>query len=61
MKNTVTLEMTIGEYKIIEDALRNYKERLTYLQERNENNFERYQNLKDQERKLEKLLEEINK
>lgn len=61
MRNTVTLEMTIGEYKIIEDALRNYKERLSYLQEKNEGNFERYQSLKDQEKKLEKIINELGK
>lgn len=61
MRNTVTLEMSLGEYKIIEEALKNYRERLSYLQEKNDGNFERYQDLKDKEKKLEKLLTEITK
>ena len=49
MKNNVSLEMSISEFKIIEEALDNYQGRILYLLERNEDNFERYQELKEKE------------
>ena len=61
MKNSVTLEMRIAEFKIVEEALRNFRERVQYLQERNEDNFDRYQDLKLKEKRLEKILEDLNK
>lgn len=61
MRNRITLEMSVGEFNIIKEALDNYKERLTYLQERNEGRFESYQELKDKEKRLLKVMEELNK
>ena len=61
MKNSVTLEMSIAELKIVEEALRNFRERIQYLQERNEDNFDKYQDLKLKEQRLEKILEDLNK
>lgn len=61
MKNSVTLEMSIAELKIVEEALRNFRERIQYLQERNEDNFDKYQDLKLKEKRLEKILEDLNK
>lgn len=60
MKNSVSLEMSIAEFKIIEEALNSYQGRIVYLLERNEDNFERYQELKEKERKIEELLKQLN-
>lgn len=60
MKNNVSLEMTIAEFKIIEEALNNYQNRISYLLEKNEDNFEKYQELKDKEKKIEELIKELN-
>lgn len=60
MKNNVLLEMTIGNYKIVEESLRNYKERLSYLLEKNEENFEKYQDIKEKQRRLENILKELS-
>lgn len=60
MKNNVLLEMTIGDYKIVEESLRNYKERLSYLLEKNEENFEKYQDIKEKQRRLENILKELS-
>lgn len=60
MNNKVTLEMTIGQFKILEESLRNYKERLSYLLEKNEENFERYQDIKGKQKKLENILQELD-
>ena len=54
MKNSVTLEMSIAELKIVEEALRNFRERIQYLQERNEDNFDKYQDLKLKEKRQKK-------
>lgn len=61
MKNNVSLEMSISEFKIIEEALDNYQGRILYLLERNEDNFERYQELKEKERRISALIKELNK
>lgn len=61
MKNNVSLEMSISEFKIIEEALDNYKGRILYLLEKNEDNFERYQELKEKERRILTLIKELNK
>lgn len=60
MKNNVLLEMTIGDYKILEESLRNYRERLSYLLEKNEENFEKYQDIKEKQRRLENILKELS-
>ena len=60
MRNNVSLEMSISDYKIIEESLRNYRERLSYLLEKNEENFERYQNIKKKQKKLENILVELS-
>ena len=60
MKNNVLLEMTIGDYKIVEESLRNYKERLSYLLEKNEENFEKYQDIKEKQKRLENILKELS-
>ena len=60
MRNNVSLEMTIGDYKIVEESLRNYKERLSYLLEKNEENFEKYQDIKEKQRRLENILKELS-
>lgn len=61
MKNNVSLEISISEFKIIEEALDNYQGRILYLLERNEDNFERYQELKEKERRISALIKELNK
>lgn len=53
--------MSVGEFNIIKEALDNYKERLTYLQERNEGRFESFQELKDKEKRLIKVMDELTK
>ena len=60
MRNNVSLEMTIGDYKIVEESLRNYKERLSYLLEKNEENFEKYQDIKEKQKRLENILKELS-
>ena len=60
MNNKVTLEMSISQFKILEESLRNYRERLSYLLEKNEENFERFQDLKEKQKKLENILQELN-
>ena len=60
MRNNVSLEMSISDYKIIEESLKNYKERLSYLLEKNEENFERYQDIKEKQKKLENILVELS-
>ena len=60
MRNNVSLEMSISDYKIIEESLRNYRERLSYLLEKNEENFERYQDIKEKQKKLENILVELS-
>ena len=60
MRNNVSLEMSISDYKIIEESLRNYRERLSYLLEKNEENFERYQDIKEKQRRLENILKELS-
>ena len=60
MKNNVLLEMTIGDYKILEESLRNYRERLSYLLEKNEENFEKYQDIKEKQKRLENILKELS-
>lgn len=60
MKNNVSLEMSIAEFKIIEEALNNYQGRILYLLEKNEDNFEKYQELKEKERKIEELIKQLN-
>ena len=60
MNNKVTLEMSISQFKILEESLRNYRERLSYLLEKNEENFERIQNIKEKQKKLENILQELN-
>ena len=58
MNNKVTLEMSISQFKILEESLRNYRERLSYLLEKNEENFERFQDIKEKQKKLENILQE---
>ena len=60
MRNNVSLEMNISDYKIIEESLKNYRERLSYLLEKNEENFERYQDIKEKQKKLENILVELS-
>lgn len=60
MKNNVSLEMSIAEFKIIEEALNNYQGKISYLLEKNEDNFEKYQELKEKERKIEELIKQLN-
>ena len=60
MNNKVTLEMSISQFKILEESLRNYRERLSYLLEKNEENFERFQDIKEKQKKLENILQELN-
>lgn len=60
MNNKVTLEMSISQFKILEESLRNYRERLSYLLEKNEENFERFQDIKEKQKKLESILQELN-
>ena len=60
MNNKVTLEMSISQFKILEESLRNYRERLSYLIEKNEENFERFQDIKEKQKKLENILQELN-
>ena len=60
MNNKVTLEMSISQFKILEESLRNYRERLSYLLEKNEENFERFQDIKEKQKKLEHILQELN-
>ena len=60
MRNNVSLEMSISDYKIIEESLRNYRERLSYLLEKNEENFERYQDIKEKQKKLDNILVELS-
>lgn len=50
MNNKVTLEMSISQFKILEESLRNYRERLSYLLEKNEENFERFQDIKEKQK-----------
>ena len=60
MNNKVTLEMSISQFKILEESLRNYRERLSYLLEKNAENFERFQDIKEKQKKLENILQELN-
>ena len=60
MNNKVTLEMSISQFKILEESLRNYRERLSYLLEKNEENFERFKDIKEKQKKLENILQELN-
>lgn len=60
MNNKVILEMSISQFKILEESLRNYRERLSYLLEKNEENFERFQDIKEKQKKLESILQELN-
>ena len=60
MNNKVTLEMSISQFKILEESLRNYRERLSYLLEKNEENFERFQDIKEKKKKIENILQELN-
>ena len=60
MRNNVSLEMSISDYKIIEESLRNYRERLSYLLEKNEENFEKYQDIKEKQKRLENILKELS-
>lgn len=60
MNNKVILEMSISQFKILEESLRNYRERLSYLLEKNEENFERFQDIKEKQKKLENILQELN-
>lgn len=60
MKNNVSLEMSIAEFKIIEEALNNYQVRISYLLEKNEDNFEKYQELKEKERKIKEIIKQLN-
>ena len=60
MKNNVSLEMSIAEFKIIEESLNNYQGRISYLLEKNEDNFERYQELKEKERKIKEIIKQLN-
>ena len=60
MRNNVSLEMSISDYKIIEESLRNYRERLSYLLEKNEENFERYHDIKEKQKKLDNILVELS-
>ena len=60
MRNNVSLEMSISDYKIIEESLRNYRERLSYLLEKNEENLQRYQDIKEKQKKLDNILVELS-
>lgn len=60
MNNKVILEMSISQFKILEESLKNYRERLSYLLEKNEENFERFQDIKEKQKKLENILQELN-
>ena len=50
MKNNVSLEMSIAEFKV----------RISYLLEKNEDNFEKYQELKEKERKIKEIIKQLN-
>ena len=56
----MTLELSIEEWSVIENALSNYKGRIIHLSRNNEGNYEEYTRLAKEEKILDKLIEDFS-
>lgn len=59
-KGKMTLELSIEEWRVIENALSNYKGRIIHLSRNNEGSYEEYTKLAKEEKILDKLIEDFS-
>lgn len=59
-KGKMTLELSIEEWRVIENALSNYKGRIIHLSRNNESSYEEYVKLAKEEKILDKLMEDFS-
>lgn len=59
-KGKVTIELELGEYDVLKNALENYKGRLIHLIKQNDMNYIELQKLHKQEKTLDKLLADFD-
>lgn len=58
-KAKITLELTLDEYKVIENALDNYKGRLIHVSRQTDGSLESYQKTLKEEKVLDSLMREF--
>lgn len=59
-KAKITLELTVEEWRVIEKSLDNYKGRLIHLMKGGERSYEEYLKLVNEEKVLDKLIEDFD-
>lgn len=59
-KGKMTLELSIEEWRVIENALSNYKGRIIHLSRNNEGSYEEYTKLTKEEKILDKLMADFS-